>query len=365
LDAASALAEELEAQEPVAVARTARDLLPENQDERLFVARDLAFFAPPSPAEPGDVRTPQRRAQAVATLRERLGQVENQDLQGPAQRLRTLLGELTDMGDRALSVYEADVVDPLVRFVAVTSGATTLGPLSLQDVPETFLRSWLAEDGTARVRATPEGDALQPEVLRRFADAVLSVDPDATGAAVTVVEGGRVVEEAFLTALAISAASVLVILAITLRNVLGVALTLLTPAVAAIWTAAGASLFGVPVNFANVIVLPLLFGLGASASIHMVARFLRYRPDSSGGVQATSTPFAVALSAGTTLASFSSLLASAHLGMRSMGALLTIAIVAILAAALLTLPAVLGLASRAGYRGDAGRKDNTVEPEEA
>jgi hypothetical protein len=61
---------------------------------------------------------------------------------------------------------------------------------------------------------------------------------------------------------------------------------------------------------------------------------------------ATSTPRAVLFSALTTIASFGSLALSPHLGLASMGLLLTIAILCSLICTLVVLPSVLALVDR-------------------
>ena len=87
--------------------------------------------------------------------------------------------------------------------------------------------------------------------------------------------------------------------------------------------------------------LPLLLGLGVSGAIHVVMRWREEgRPRT---VAATSTPRAVLFSALTTIASFGSLAVSRHLGLASMGLLLTIAILCSLVCTLVVLPSVLAL----------------------
>jgi predicted RND superfamily exporter protein len=120
-----------------------------------------------------------------------------------------------------------------------------------------------------------------------------------------------------------------------------------------LFTAAGAVLLGLRLNFANVIVLPLLLGLGVSGAIHVV---MRWREEQgSATVAATSTPRAVLFSALTTIASFGSLALSRHLGLASMGLLLTIAILASLICTLVVLPSVLALVDQAAARKAAAR----------
>jgi len=110
--------------------------------------------------------------------------------------------------------------------------------------------------------------------------------------------------------------------------------------VATLFTVAAAVLLGVPFNFANVIVIPLLLGLGVDTGIHLVQR-ARAEAPADGNLLATSTSRAVLLSALTTLASFGTLGFSSHGGMASLGQLLALGLAMIVAVNLILLPALV------------------------
>ena len=104
-------------------------------------------------------------------------------------------------------------------------------------------------------------------------------------------------------------------------------------------TGATSVVLDLPFNYANVIVLPLLFGFGVASGVHLVMR--RRRTGDAVELLRTSTPRAVLYSALTTIASFGSLALSGHRGMTSMGQLLTIAIAYSLICTLIVLPALM------------------------
>jgi len=129
-----------------------------------------------------------------------------------------------------------------------------------------------------------------------------------------------------------------------LRRLRDIVLVLAPLGLAVLLTAATAVLLGQSLNFANVIALPLLLGLGVSGAIHVV---MRWREEAvSATVAVTSTPRAVLFSALTTIASFGSLAVSEHRGLASMGLLLTIAILWSLVCTLVVLPSALALIDR-------------------
>ncbi len=108
---------------------------------------------------------------------------------------------------------------------------------------------------------------------------------------------------------------------------------------AAMLTVAVAAVAGLPFNFANVIVLPLLFGLGVASAIHLVLR--ERARNGVTGLFETSTPRAVVFSALTTVGSFASIALSSHPGTASMGVLLALAISLSLFCTLVFLPALM------------------------
>jgi predicted RND superfamily exporter protein len=121
---------------------------------------------------------------------------------------------------------------------------------------------------------------------------------------------------------------------------------------AALLTVATAVLLDIPFNFANVIVLPLLLGIGVDSGIHLVHRH-RVTIEATGAARSperelleTSTAQAVFFSALTTMASFGSLAFSDHVGFASLGKLLLIGVTYTLLANLIVLPALLALRGR-------------------
>ena len=154
-------------------------------------------------------------------------------------------------------------------------------------------------------------------------------------------EAGRAVLGAFMKAGVVAVIGICVLLFVVLRRPLDVALVFAPVVLAGLWTLGATVVSGLSFNLANVIVLPLLFGLGGAGAIHLVARVR----DSGGTNQAmlTSTPRAVVLSALTTIGSFGSISLSAHPGTASMGVLLMIAISMTMVATLVFLPALMRL----------------------
>jgi hypothetical protein len=344
LEEADALAARLEALPEVEEALTLTSFVPEAQEQKLELIDSLAFYLGPtlSAADSATPTGPEARRAAVARLRAAL---ENPAASAPgAERLAAALEALgREPSDAALMKLEARLTGTLPGLLERLRQGLEAGPVTLDDLPAGLRDQWVNEQGQARVLVRSAAPITDNAGLEAFASAVLDEAPDATGTPIVVLEGGREVVSAFREASILALAVITILLVIVLHEVRDLFFVLAPLALAVLFTAATAVLLGLELNFANVIVLPLLLGLGVSGAVHVVMRWREEgRPRD---LAATSTPRAVLFSALTTVASFGSLAISDHLGLASMGLLLTIAIFWSLVCNLLVLPSMLALAS--------------------
>lgn len=226
-------------------------------------------------------------------------------------------------------------------------------PVELADLPDELRSRWIGIGGQRRLEVLPRESLETTDQLRRFIDEVRTVAPDVTGAPVSELETGRVAVGSFRTALIWALIAVSILLLLLLRSPIGAALVVGPLIVAGIWTGAAVVAFGLKFNFANVIALPLLLGVGVDNGIHMVHRDRSGSEggnpiggEPGGGTLATSTARAVLYSTLTTIASFGNLAFASHVGLASMGKLLTIGMLSVLGATIVVLPALLALGSR-------------------
>jgi hypothetical protein len=225
--------------------------------------------------------------------------------------------------------------------------ATDPSRVSLESLPDSLRRRMLSPEGLARVEILPAEDLADNAAHERFVDTVKSVAPDATGSAVTILEFARAVVRSFKQALAMALVAVGVLLFALWRRLDDMVLVLVPLGLALLVTTASSALLGIPFNFANIIVLPLLLGIGVDSGIHLVHRH-RVTVEMLGHAEAperelleTSTAQAVFFSALTTMASFGSLSFSDHVGFATLGQLLLIGVGFVLLANLILLPALL------------------------
>ncbi|MFZ0007108.1 MAG: hypothetical protein WAK94_02590, partial [Steroidobacteraceae bacterium] len=161
---------------------------------------------------------------------------------------------------------------------------------------------------------------------------------DATGTAAYLQDYAGAVVDAFIEAGVLSFIAICGLLLIALRRVREVAITMAPIVLTGLLTMGTCVLIGQPLNFANIIALPLLFGIGVAFHIYFV---MSWR---SGGSHLLTSSLArgIFFSALATATGFGSLWASSHPGTASMGKLLMISLLWTLASALLFQPALMG-----------------------
>jgi predicted RND superfamily exporter protein len=204
----------------------------------------------------------------------------------------------------------------------------------------------IAKDGRAVVSITPAEDIVPVEAMRRFTTEVMTVVPDVTGRPVLDLGIGDLVITAFQTAILIAVSLIFLILLMTLRSLVDSILVFIPLAMTAMLTLSVSVLIDLPLNMANVVVIPLIFGLGVDNGIHMVKRF--HQSSTVEALVHSSTPKAVFLSNLTTLGTFCALSFSSHQGIYSIGVLLTVALTSLMLLTLVSLPALLATFSRPG-----------------
>jgi hopanoid biosynthesis associated RND transporter like protein HpnN len=341
IDAAAKIAQEANKLPEVSRAVTVKSYIPQDQDQKLAILHDAATLIGPTLDPPHTMPLPDYPAMrsALTSCAKALRAVVPA---GETGAVETRLADLFDrtaaspgpVMDRIQTVLLSGLVDEL-KLLRLTLTAT---PVTMADLPQDLVRSWVAPDGEARVSIFPAGDADNNEVLKKFVAAVRTIAPNATGTPVSIQESSKTIVRAFLTAGILATVGITLLLALTLRRVHDVLVALLPLLLAALYTLATTVLIGMPLNFANIIALPLLLGIGVAFDIYFVMNWRAGRPNplQSGAARA------IVFSALTTTSAFGSLILSSHPGTSEMGRLLSIEMFYTLFCVLLIMPALLG-----------------------
>ena len=355
---AEAIALRFEALPEVDRARTLSDFVPKDQAAKLEVIEEMAYFV-----DWGAIRrveTKPSTSDSIASLealrdelRGATGAAFSTEIaraaSGLAEALSTLLDRLEalDPAARAAQVaaLETRLLGGFGGMLARLERAMGARAIALEDVPGRVREERVSTNGLHRVEVVAALDLTKPGALDRFVEAGRSVTEELAGPAVRIRASAQAVTGALIQALASAVVVILVFLFLLWRHPGDVMLVMLPLLFAGVSTGASMVLLDIPFNFADVIVLPLLLGIGVDSGIHMVHR-ARIREDASEALLSTSTARAVVFSATTTIASFGTLAIVPHRGMANLGQLLVIGVAWTVFANLVLLPALLELRER-------------------
>jgi hopanoid biosynthesis associated RND transporter like protein HpnN len=342
---AVATADRLDKLPLVASTLTVESFVPTDQAEKLALIDDTVMLLGPTLDEPTTITvvTPDKiRAAAAAALKKIESALPKLPAGHPLALIAGDLKQLQTAKDDTLLAVDQALSRFLPQQLAQLRQLLAARPVTLKDLPPEITRDWLLPDGRARVQALPKKEARDSAGLRRFSEQVLPVAPNAGGAAIIVVATADTIIGAFRTAAITALVAIAIILFITLRRLVDMALVLAPLLLSALLTVVIAVTAPVPLNFANIIALPLLLGVGVSFNIYFVMNWRAGRDD----VLSSATARAILFSALTTGTAFGSLALSAHPGTASMGLLLLISLGCTLVASLTFIPALLAVVPR-------------------
>jgi len=318
--------------------------VPPDQDRKLAaiaVAHDKiepSFNAEAASKPPTDDENVTALNEAVESLNQAAAKHEAGPSGPAAKRLSAALAQLAKATPEVRAQTAAVFLKPLKTALDDLKDLLRAHPVTLDQLPQDIIEQWTTKDGRARVEALPKGDPNDNETLRTFARAVLAAVPTATGGPISILESGHTIVQAFIEAGFWALLSIAILLWIVLRRFGDVLLTLVPLLLAGVVTLEMCVLFGMPLNFANIIALPLLLGIGVAFKIYYI---MAWRAGQTALLQSSLTR-AVFYSALTTATAFGSLWLSSHPGTSSMGKLLALSLLTTLAAAVLFQPALMG-----------------------
>jgi hypothetical protein len=354
LQAAETIADRLRALDVVGRVVTVADYIPSDQEEKLGIIEDVAMFVAPPPGPDGRVprATVEQQLVVLRHLEKQLAKLvaeqpsnglaaSAENLQGALERFLAHFDRVEAPASKLLEL-ESGLIGSLPEQLRILSAALGAGHVTLENLPDAILERMVTADGRARIQIFPRANLSDHAAMAAFVDTVRTVAPDVAGSASEIVESGRAVVHALQQALVSAIVVIAIFLLVLWRRVNDTALVLLPLGLASTLTVAAAVLFGIPFNFADVIVLPLLLGIGVDSGIHLVHR-ARLSGAREPNLLATSTARAVAFSAMTTIASFGTMGLATHLGLAALGRLLTLGVGFTILCNLVVLPSLIVL----------------------
>jgi len=343
LGEANTIAARLSKVPEVARVMTLTTFIPGDQQAKLPLIHNAAAKLS-SAFDPKNAETPPSDADNVDALKEGASRLIEAagNQKGPgadaAKRLAAALTAVAQGSPDLRGKVEAAFIPPLQTVLASLHSSLQAQPVTQASLPQDLARDWMTADGHARVEVAPKGNANDNEEMRQFARAVLAVEPGAVEGPISILDAGETIVRAFIEAGLWAMLSIGILLWLVLRRIGDVLLTLIPLLTAGVVTLELCVLIGLPLNFANIIALPLLLGVGVAFKIYYI---MAWREGQTNLLQ-TSLTRAVFFSALTTATAFGSLWFSSHPGTASMGKLLALSLMCTLAAAVLFQPVLMG-----------------------
>jgi len=338
------LAHQLEKLPLVANVLSINSFVPEDQQQKLAQIQDAATLLGPT-LTPFNPAPPPTAEQIRAAAKDALAEITPALDKSPDPQLAALARELRRLVVAPDNILLA-VNEALTRFLPAQldqlRAALSAAPATLQSIPASLARDWVLPDGRARLQVLPKPAARSTSGLVQFVSEVTAVAPNAGGSAVTIEATSATIVGSFRSAAIAAVVAIAVILFVALRRALDVALVLAPLLMSALMTVIVMVAARLPLNYANIIALPLLLGVGVSFNIYFVMNWRAGRT----AVLGSATARAILFSALTTGTAFGSLALSGHPGTASMGQLLLISLGCTLVASLVLIPALLAAVPR-------------------
>jgi predicted RND superfamily exporter protein len=248
-----------------------------------------------------------------------------------------------DQHANKLAQFQQALFSDLIRTFQFLQHQDDSAPLRVEDLPPAVHNQFVGVTGKFLLQVYPKEDVWERDSQERFVAALRTVDPNATGTPVQFYEYETMMKDSYVQASWYSLTAIALLVFFHFRSVGAVILSLLPVAIGTLWLAGLMGRFGIPINLANIMTLPLVIGIGVTNGIHILNRFAEER---TPGILSRSTGKAVLVSGLTAIAGFGSLMLSKHHGLYTLGCLMATGLATCMIAGLTFLPALLNLLGR-------------------
>ena len=318
------------------------NFVPDDQDDKLLAVADLQEILW-SAIEPLRRLDQPSLDDLERSVRQLIRTIDEFDAEGRFAGLRGALVALEAGPPERLLTWQQGVIGNLVEELDWLRRALLAGPVEDADLPPEVRERMVNPEGRHLTIVLPEENVAPVDALSRFIEGVREEAPRATGRPVIEWGIGEIVMDSFIQAMIFALASIGIVLVLMFQSIRYAVLILVPLAMAVIFTLALGVVFDMPLNMANILVLPLIFGLGVDNGVHVVDR---YRGEGDvPRLMHSSTPRAVLLSTLTTVGTFVALSFSPHQGTASIGLLLAVAVSLLLLFTVFLLPVLLSWVS--------------------
>lgn len=319
-----------------------KDLVPENQEDKLYIIDEMNLFM--GVLAEDDINKNVRHSdkiEAIKKFRHQLESFNDAELNLEVKKLNDYLALLLENIENELGLQsiENQLLFNLDGRIEALSEALNAEQVEIEDIPQTVNERWLGEHHY-KIEIFPKEDLNNNAAMKRFVKQLQTYDNTIIGSPVINIEAGDAVITAFKAAFTYALLAITLLLFFLIKQKQDAIMILISVLVGAVFTFGFMLIFNIPLNFANIIGLPLLLGIGVDSGIHIADRF-RHEEKLNKNIYMTSSMRGVIVSSLTTICSIGNLAFSSHTGTASMGLLLTLGLASMMVSTMIILPAFL------------------------
>ena len=234
-------------------------------------------------------------------------------------------------------------------------------PPRLEDLPEGLVTRFVGQRKQGQpkrflMKIYAKSNIWDMDAMRQFVREVRQVDSKATGNPLQTYEASLAMKSSYEKAAWFALAAIMVVLVIDFEGPVYALLAMVPLGLGMLQMFGILGLIGIPLNPANMIVLPLILGIGIDDGVHVVHDFRRQRGPYR---MSASTAAAVVITSLTTMVGFGSMMIASHRGLQSLGRVLTIGVTCCLFTSLIMLPALLAWMTRHRSEEETGLSESS------
>ena len=319
--------------------------IPEHQEQKRVLLRALGKTLAPNSIRTGghgDGAALMRQLSGLAGRLEAMAQFDTSGgvlkTAGLAENAIARLKKNTN----AFSAYEQRLAAGLATELAALQPQLNPGIVTEQTLPPILRQRFIGNSGLYLVQIYPKGDIWEDAPLKRFVDALRTVDRDVTGPPLQTYNLATVMRQGYERAALLALIAVFIFVFLDFRNLRDTLLATVPLIFGGAWLLEAMPLLGWEFNLANLFAVPIIIGMGVDNGVNMLYRWREER-DKSSLILTKAVGKSVTICSLTTIAAFAALIPASHRGISSLGWVLTVGVSLILIATLVVLPALFEL----------------------
>jgi hypothetical protein len=328
--------------------------LPEDQEKKIEYIKELAPLL--NGLEVESENDPVSYAGLIKTMKRVRFKLQGKEDKGGVATARKLAQSFLDESEKVdngtaekrLNSFSEKLFADYRGKIADLKMNVSATPVRVEDMPENLRERYISRNEVYLINVYPSVDVWDIDQRTEFVKQLKQVDPNVTGNAIHMFESTRLMKDGYVYGGIYAMVAIFIYLLFSFGALRAALVVLLPVAVGSAWTVGIMDLINVSFNLANLVILPLIIGIGVVNGVHIVHRY-REETDKSVNVLSRSTGQGVVLSSLTTMIGFGSLMVADHQGVHSLGLVLSLGVGCCLIASITVLPSILKLCTEKGW----------------